>query len=220
MSSLESSFDLQKSFFFFFSIFFLYFFFPGEQAGCDTKSVHVFVCVYTGSSIQAEAPTNTHDLQHLHFHESIGPTQQIQNSVIQGKNVTEVHFRSIFSLASQLPSCLHIYTNLALDKLSMILLLRNVMLCLLCMMCWRLLGTNLLLVYSSLCIYKWFLGALIKKRSSPAGKMQVLLGKGKNILLLQQLEIVYMWLPCGALNIEFFYSFYAHNGGALASSLS
>lgn len=122
-------------FFFFFSIFFLYFFFPGEQAGCDTKSVHVFVCVYTGSSIQAEAPTNTHDLQHLHFHESIGPTQQIQNSVIQGKNVTEVHFRSIFSLASQLPSCLHIYTNLALDKLSMILLLRNVMLCLLCMMC-------------------------------------------------------------------------------------
>ena len=72
------------------------------------QEVCIYVCAcmrrifHTGKM----AITNTHDLQHLHFHESLGPTQQIQHSVAQGKNIAEVHFLSIFSLASQLPSYL------------------------------------------------------------------------------------------------------------------
>lgn len=79
-------------------------------------------------------------------------------------------------------SCFHIYASLTLGKLSMILLPRNVILCLLYPKCWRLLGTNVLLMYSSSGISVCFLVlclALTVKRSSPAGKVPVLVGKDK-----------------------------------------
>lgn len=66
--------------------------------------MHMFVCMCKIFCTGKGATTNTHGLQLLHSLKSLGPTQNIQRSVIQGKNITVVHFLSIFSLDSQLPS--------------------------------------------------------------------------------------------------------------------
>lgn len=78
-------------------IFFFYFFFLEERQGM-IQGVCIHVCAYMHGIFHTGkmATANTHVLQHLHFHKSRGPPQQIQHSVVQGKNTTEVHF--LFSL--------------------------------------------------------------------------------------------------------------------------
>lgn len=122
----------------------------------------------------------------------------------------------------------------------MILPLRNVILCLLYPKCWRLLGTNVLLIYSSSGIYICFLllhVALTVKRSSPTGKMPVLLGKDKTFCSYRSWTLC-IWvtaaapagdacrnreeiaLQTGALShwtVSVFNSFHEHNRGAPAS---
>lgn len=116
-------------------------------------------------------------------------------------------------------SCLHIYTNLTLDKLSTILLLRNVILCLLCTKCWRLLGTNVSLVYRVLCIYICFLVlnvAPTMKMNSPAGKIQVLLGKDKIFCSYSSWTSFIFGSSMGQWILRGIYSFHEHNRGVPA----
>lgn len=164
-------------------IFFFLFFFSQRKSRvwykeCVYMCVHVWVGFFIQAKWQQQTPMIYNTCTSTKAHSAFSCTRQEYN---WGSFSAYFLFGFTASLLSAI-SCLHIYTSLTLGKLSMILLLRSVMLCLLYPKCWRLLGTNVLLMYGSSGIYICFLlfcVALTVERNSPAGKAPALLGKDK-----------------------------------------